>query len=119
MPIVDGKYEAKVSTTFGSNAEAIDAIKQKLHKWRRVRISNIPMKLLKRLVPLLAGRYVKVILPMGQKLAAELRRLGEIAVTKARIYKDHKGAEANLGSIYFSDVVFRWTRCITASVSSV
>ena len=106
MPIVDGRYEAKVSTTFRSTKEGLDAIKSKIEKSRRVRISNIPMPLLEKLKPLLEGKDVKIILPLNEKVAGELRQIGPVAVTKARIYKDHKGTEANLGSIYFSDRVF-------------
>ncbi|MHC4500748.1 MAG: hypothetical protein ACYS21_16750 [Planctomycetota bacterium] len=106
MPIVDGRYEAKISTTFRSTKEAVEAIKDKIEKSRRVRISGIPMGLLKKLLPLLKGKDVKIILPLGEKVGPELKEVGDVAVTKARIYKDHKGTEANLGSMYFSDRVF-------------
>ena len=106
MPIVDGRYEAKISTTFRTTAEGVEAIKEKIGKSRRVRISGIPMSLLKKLAPLLKGKDVKIILPLGEKAGAELEELGDVALTKARIYKEHKGTEANVGSIYFSDRVF-------------
>jgi hypothetical protein len=106
MPIVDGKYEAKISTTFRSTEEAIKEIKKKIEKSRRVRISNIPMELLGELAPLLKGKDVKMILPMKAKASDELRKLGEVAVQKAKIYRDYKGIDANAGSIYFSDRVF-------------
>jgi hypothetical protein len=106
MPIVDGRYEAKISTTFRSTKEAIEAIKDKIAKSRRVRISGIPMGLLKKLLPSLKAKDVKIILPLGEKAGPELKEVGDVAVTKARIYKDHKGTEANLGSIYFSDRMF-------------
>jgi hypothetical protein len=106
MPIVNGRYEAKISTTFRSTKEAVEAIRDKIEKSRRVRISGIPMSLLKKLLPVLKGKDVKIILPLGEKVRPELREVGEVAVTKARIYKDHKGTEANLGSIYFSDRMF-------------
>jgi hypothetical protein len=106
MPIVDGRYEAKISTTFRSTKEAVEAIKEKIEKSRRVRISGIPMSLLKKLLPVLEGKDVKIILPLGEKAGPELKEVGDLAVTKARIYKDHKGVEANLGSIYFSDRMF-------------
>ncbi|MHC4475623.1 MAG: hypothetical protein ACYTEL_08250 [Planctomycetota bacterium] len=111
MPIVDGRYEAKISTTFRSNKEALEAIKDKIKRSRRVRISGIPMALLKKLLGLLKGKDVKIILPLGEKAGPEWKEVGEVAVTKARIYKDHKGTEANLGSIYFSDQMFSiaWT----------
>ena len=106
MPIVDGRYEAKISTTFRSAAEGVEAIREKTGKSRRVRISGIPMGMLKKLAPLLKGKDVKIILPLGEKAGAEVKEFGDVAVTKARIYKDHKGTEANVGSIYFSDRVF-------------
>jgi hypothetical protein len=111
MPIVNGKYEAKISTTFRSNTEAILAIQEKIRKSRKVRISNVPVKLLNKLAPLLEGKDVKIILPEKQKPTPQLTRLGDVAVTTARIYKDHKGIDANLGSIYFSDRTFSiaWT----------
>ena len=81
MPIVDGRYEAKISTTFRSAAEGVEAIREKTGKSRRVRISGIPMGMLKKLAPLLKGKDVKIILPLGEKAGAEV-------------------------SIYFSDRVF-------------
>ena len=106
MPIVDGRYEAKISTTFRSNKEAIEAITNKIEKSKRVRISNIPMGLLKKLSPLLKGKDVRIILPSREKPTADLRQIGDVAVQKAKIYKDYKGVEANSGSIYFSDRIF-------------
>ncbi len=106
MPIVDGRYEAKISTTFRSTEEALEEIKNKIEKSRRVRISNIPMGLLEKLRSLLEGKDVKIILPMKAKVSAEVREIGEVAVQKAKIYKDYKGTEANVGSIYFSDRIF-------------
>ncbi|MCP8309465.1 MAG: hypothetical protein H3Z54_12370 [archaeon] len=106
MPIVEGRYEAKISTTFSTVDEGIEEIKRKIQKSRRMRINNIPMKLLDELKPLLRDKDLKVILPFGEKPTEELRRLGKIATTKARIYVDFRGTEANTGSIVFSDVVF-------------
>jgi len=106
MPIVDGRYEAKISTTFRSTEEALEEIKNKIEKSRRVRISNVPMVMLEKLVPLLQGKDVKIILPTGSKPTSELKEIGEVAVQKAKIYKDYKGVEANAGSIYFSDRIF-------------
>jgi hypothetical protein len=112
MPIVDGRYEAKISTTFSSNKEAVDAIKNKIEKSKRVRISNVPMGLLKKLLPALKGKDVKIILPSREKPTKELRQIGDVAVQKAKIYKDYKGTDANIGSIYFSDRIFSvaWTK---------
>ena len=109
MPIVDGRYESKLSTTFSTVDEGIDEIKKKINKSRGIRISNIPMKLLEELKPLLVGKDLKIILPFGQKPTEELKKLGELATTKARIYVDFKGTEANAGSISFSTVIFNIT----------
>ncbi|MHC4720441.1 MAG: hypothetical protein ACYSYT_08195 [Planctomycetota bacterium] len=106
MPIVDGKYEAKISTTFRSTKVAVEAITDKIKKSRRVRISNLPTGLLEKLLPLLKGKDVKIILPAGTKPNGKLREIGDVAVQKAKIYKDYKGTKANVGSIYFADRVF-------------
>jgi hypothetical protein len=106
MPIVDGKYEAKISTTFSSTKEALKKITDKIEKSKAVRINNIPMDMLAKFLPLLRGKDVKIILPVGTKANGELTELGPVAITKARIYKDYKGIEANAGSIYFSDRIF-------------
>jgi hypothetical protein len=111
MPIVDGRYEARISTTFSSVEEAMDEIKERIRRSRKVWISNIPMSMLRELMPLLEGRSVRIILPMNERPSPELRRLGDVAVTKARIYRKYRGIDANAGSIYFSDRVFNviWT----------
>ena len=106
MPIVDGQYEAKISTTFRSTEDALEEIMKKIKKSRRLRISNIPMQLLEKLIPPLKGKDVKIILPMNEKTTSELKEIGEVAVQKAKIYKDYKGIKANLGSIYFADRIF-------------
>lgn len=106
MPIVDGQYQAKISTTFRSTKEAIAVITDKIEKSKKVRISNIPMDLLKNLLPLLKEKDVKIILPINSKPTSELKQLGDVAVQKAKIYKDYKGVEANAGSIYFADRIF-------------
>jgi hypothetical protein len=121
MPIVEGRYEAKLSTTFGTVDEGIEEIKRRIQKSRRMRISNIPMKLLDELKPLLIGKDLKIILPFGEKPTEELRKLGEIATTKARIYVDFKGTEANTGSIGFSTMIFNivWLGDHVFSVSTM
>lgn len=43
---------------------------------------------------------------MGEKTSADLEKLGKVATTKARIYVEFKGKEANNGSISFSDRIF-------------
>lgn len=106
MPIVEGRYEAKISTTFRSADEGIDKLKGKIKKSRKVSISNIPMSLLKELTPLLRGKDVRIILPLNEEPPMELKELGDIAVTKSRVYKDFKGTEANSGSVYFADSIF-------------
>jgi hypothetical protein len=67
------------------------------------------MSLLKQLEPILADKDLKIILPIDEKPAEELEKLGEVATTKARIYVDFKGKEANTGSIGFSDRIFNIT----------
>jgi len=106
MPIVDGKYEAKISTTFSTAEEGIEEIMNKLRKSRRIRISSIPLSLLEQLKPILKDKDLKIILPMGQKPSEDLKQLGETATTKAKIYVDFHGKEANTGSIYVSDTVY-------------
>jgi len=106
MPIVDGRYEAKLSTTFATPEEGIEEIKKKIQKARRIRMSNIPRNLLEELKPLLKDKDLKIILPLGEKPTEDLKNLGETATTKARIYVDFKGREANTGSVNFSDMTF-------------
>ena len=121
MPIVDGRYEAKISTTFRTLEEGLAKIEEKLKTARTVQISNVPMNVLQPLLPLLKGREVKIILPEGEKPTDELKQLGPVAVQKARIYKDYKGTEANLGSIYFSDRAFSiaWTKDKVLEIDSM
>ncbi len=106
MPVIDGKYEAKLGTTYATVEEGIVEIKRQIQKSRRIRISNIPMSMLEELKPLLKDKDLMVILPIGQKPDGNLRELGEVATTKARIYTDFKGTEANAGSIYFASTVY-------------
>jgi len=44
MPIVEGIYEAKISTAFSAVDEGIEEIKRKIKKSRRIKINCIPMK---------------------------------------------------------------------------
>jgi len=106
MPIVEGRYKTKISTTFSTVDEGIEEIKRKIQKSRRMRINSMPMKLLDELKLLLKNKDLKIILPLGEKPTEELRKLGEVATTKARIYVDYRGTEAKTGSIVFSDAVF-------------
>ena len=110
MPIVNGKYEAKIGTTY-KIGKGIEEIKRKIRRSKIIRISNIPMNLLKELMPLLEGKDLKIILPMGVERIEELTKLGEVAVTKARLYRQYDEEEANVGNISFSDVIFNisWT----------
>jgi hypothetical protein len=64
------------------------------------------MKLLEELKPRLVGKDLKIILPLSEEPTEELKGLGETATTKARIYVDYKGTEANTGSIAFSTGIF-------------
>ncbi len=109
MPIVDGRYEAKLSTKFKKAEDGIEEIKRRILKSRGIRISNIPMALLDELKPHLKGKDLKIILPLGAKATQELRELGDIAVTNARIYSEYDGEEANSGSVAFADIVFNIT----------
>jgi len=121
MPIVEGRYEAKISTTFSTVEEGIEEIKNKLRRSRKVRINNIPMRLLDELKPLLVDKDLKIILPLGEKPNEELKRLGEVATTKSRIYVDFKGNEANTGSIWFSTILFNviWLKDEILEISTV
>ena len=106
MPIVNGKYEAKIGTTFVTPEEGITEIKRAIQKSRRIRISNIPMHLLEELKPLLKDKDLMIILPMNEKPTEELKQLAPTATTKARIYVDYRGKEANSGSVNFSNRTF-------------
>lgn len=106
MPIVDGRYEAKLSTTFATAEEGIAEIKRLVQKSRRIRISNIPMRLLDELTPLLKDKDLMIILPMNAKPSEDLRKLAPIATAKARIYVDYRGQEANSGSVNFANTIF-------------
>lgn len=111
MPIVDGKYEAKISTTYTSPQEGIAEIKRMIQKSRRIRIGNIPMKLLDDFKPLLKDKDLMIILPQNEKPTEELKQIAPIASTKARIYVDYMGQEANSGSVNFAGRSFSiiWT----------
>lgn len=62
MPIVDGRYEAKISTTYATAEEGVEEIKKKVQKSRRLRINSIPMALLKELMSYLKNKDLKIIL---------------------------------------------------------
>jgi hypothetical protein len=121
MPVVDGRFEAKISTTFATAEEGIGEIKRKIQKSRRIRISSTPPSLLEQLKPLLKDKNLKMILPIGQKPTEDLKQLGETATTKAKIYVDFHGKEANTGSIYFSDTVYNivWLEDKILSISTM
>jgi hypothetical protein len=106
MPIVDGKYEAKISTTFATPEEGVAEIKRVLQKARRVRISGLPMPLLEELKPLLKDKDLMIILPSGEKPTEDLKQFGPVATTKAHIYVDYRGQEANSGSVQFASRSF-------------
>jgi hypothetical protein len=121
MPIVDGKYEAKIGTTFATVEEGIEELKRMIQKSRKIRISNIPMSLLEELKPLLNDKDLMIILPMNEKPTEELKQLAPIATTKARIYVDYKGEEANSGSVTFSRLIFNiaWVNDRIVNVSTM
>ena len=106
MPIVDGKFEAKISTTYVTPQEGINEIKRMLQKSRRIRISNIPMPLLFEFLPLLKDKDLMIVLPQNEKPTEELKALAPIATAKARIYVDYMGQEAATGSINFASRCF-------------
>ena len=121
MPIVDGKYEAKIGTTFTTPEEGIAEIKRAIQKARRIRISNIPMKLLEELKPLLKDKDLMIILPIGEKPDETLKQLAPTATTKARIYVDYHGQEANQGSINLPNKTFNitWTNNENLAISTM
>lgn len=106
MPIVDGKYEAKISTTYASPQEGIDEIKRMIQKSRRIRISNLPMPLLDEFKPHLKDKDIMIVLPQNEAPTEELEQLAPIATTKAKIYVDYMGQEANSGSVNFASRSF-------------
>jgi len=121
MPIVDGNYEAKIGTTFATVEEGIAEIKRVVLKSRRIRISNIPMPLLEELKPMLKDKDLMIILPIGEKPDDDLKQLAQTATTKARIYVDYHGQEANSGSINFASTIYNiaWTNEKILSVSTM
>lgn len=106
MPIVDGKYDAKIGTTFATVEEGNAEIKRMFQKSRRSRISNIPPHLLEDLKPFLKDKDLMIILPMHEKPTENLKKLAPIATAKARIDVDYKRQEANSGSINFANTIF-------------
>ncbi|MCW3996456.1 MAG: hypothetical protein NWE98_09975 [Candidatus Bathyarchaeota archaeon] len=121
MPIVDGKYEAKISTIYASPQEGIDEIKRMIQKSRRIRINSIPISLLEELKPLLTEKDLMVILPLNEIPTEELKALAPIATTKAKIYVDYMGQEANSGSVSFPSRSFSiiWTGDRILSISAM
>lgn len=121
MPIVDGRYEAKLSTTFATADEGIAEIKRLIQRSRRIRISNIPMSLLEELKPLLKDKDLMIILPLNEKPSEELKKLAPTATAKARIYVDYKGQEANSGSINFANTIFNiiWVKDSILNISTM
>ena len=121
MPIVDGKYEACISTYYATVDEGIADIKKKLQRSRRVRVSSIPPALLEELKPLLGGKDLKIVLPMGSRPDDGLKKLGPVATAKARIYANYGDREASAGSIGFSDRSFNviWSGDVIHLVSAM
>ena len=106
MPIVEGRYEAKIGTRFKKAEDGIEEIKRRIQRSRGMRINNIPMTLLDELKPLLKGKDLRIILPLGVRTTQELKELGEVAVANSRIYLEYDGEEANSGSVALADVIF-------------
>jgi len=106
MPIVDGKYETKISTTYAFPQDGIEEIKRMMQKFRRIRISSIPMPLLKEFVPLLKDKDLMIILPQNETPTEDLKKLAPVATTKSRIYVDYMGQEANTGTVNFASRTF-------------
>ena len=100
------KIRDEIGTTFATVEEGVAEIKRMIQKSRKSRISNIPMSLLEELKPLLKDKDLMIILPMNEKPTEELKQLAPTATTKARIYVDYKGEEANSGSITFAGLIF-------------
>ena len=121
MPVSEGRFEVKVSTTFKSIEEGLMELKKKLDSSKKIRISNIPMAVLEHFLPDMEGKDVKIIIPHGAKPTPAMKQMGNIAVMKAKIYKDYKGKQANLGTVYFTDRVFTltWTRDELLEVDSM
>ncbi|UCD91873.1 MAG: hypothetical protein JSV43_06450 [Methanobacteriota archaeon] len=106
MPIVDGRYEAKISTTFETPEDGIDEIKKRINKSRKIRINGIPMGLLDELKPLLEKKDLKIILPLGEKPSKDLKELCDVGTTKAKIYAEFGGQEVNTGSVAFPSLIY-------------
>lgn len=64
------------------------------------------MGMLRKLMPYLKSKDVKIILPLGEVPTEDVKALSSVGVTKARICVDYMGSEANSGSISFPDRFF-------------
>ena len=64
------------------------------------------MPLLAEFTPLLKDKDLMVVLPQNQTPTEEIKALGPVATTKARIYVDYMGQEANSGSVNFASRSF-------------
>jgi len=103
---VNGRYEAKIGSTFTKAEDGIEEMKRRIQRSRSVRINNVPMTLLDELKPLLNGKDLKIILPLGSTATLELRKLGDVGIANSRIYVEYDGEEANSGSVGLSDIIF-------------
>ena len=121
MPIVDGMYEAVLSTYYATVDDGIMDIKKKLDRSRRVRISNIPAGLLEELMPMFMNKDLMVILPEGEEPGEDLKKLCQTATTKSRILVNYKGIEAKAGSVSFADRSFNviWSGSRILDISSM
>lgn len=105
MGIVNGIYQNKLETIFEID-KGIEAIKETIIRSRKVRINTIPSDLLESFVPLLKEKDVKILLSIGEKPIEELKKVGGVAISKARIYADYKGEEVIVGNITFPGISY-------------
>ena len=70
---------------------------------------------------MLKDKDLMIILPIGEKPDDDLKQLAQTATTKARIYVDYHGQEANSGSINFASTIYKiaWTNEKILSVSTM
>lgn len=106
MPVVNGVHQNKMTTVF-EVPQGLDAIKETVSKARKVRISTVPPKLLFELLPFLKDKEdTKVLLSPGEKITDEMKQLGDVGVSKSKLYADYKGEEVLMGSITSPAVSF-------------
>lgn len=112
MPIEGSEHRANISKTFASVDEGIERLKEKIRLSNKVRISNISVELLDKLLLVLKGKDVKIILHHEASPTEQMKEIGELAIQQDKISSHFEGVEADVCSIYFSNEVFRitWTK---------